>query len=232
MDSISCVTEPLQRVGKKVGFDLDKTSKTIETYNHHASDYEHKFMDFASYKNKVKDFCEILKRQARVLDVGCGPGNVAKMLAEPDKEFEVLGIDLSSEMIKRARVNVISPRVQFLVRDIRDMGLEGKEYDAVIASFCLPHLTNEEAEKLIKDVSMVLVKGGFLYLSCMEGSKSGFETTSFSLDEFIFFNYYSEEFIQRVLTKNNLRLMQLQRDIYIESDGSETIDMFFFAKKI
>lgn len=154
------------------------------------------------------------------------------LLAESDKELEVLGIDFSSEMIKRARVNVISPRVQFLVRDIREMGLEEKEYDAVIASFCLPHLTNEEAEKLIKDVSVVLIKGGFLYLSCMEGSKSGFETTSFSPSEVIFFNYYSEEFIQRELNKNNLRLGQLQRDIYIESDGSETIDMFFFAEKI
>ncbi len=211
---------------------MDKTNKTIETYNQHASDYENKFMDFASYKNKIKGFCEMLKRQARVLDVACGPGNVAKVLAESDKEFEVLGIDLSSEMINKARANVISPLVHFLVRDIRDMGLEEKEFDAVIASFCLPHLTNEEAEKLIEDVSMVLVKGGFLYLSCMEGSKSGFETTSFSPKDVIFFNYYSEEFIQRELAKNNLRLVQLRRDTYIESDGNETIDMFFFAEKI
>lgn len=211
---------------------MDKTNKTIETYNLHASDFEHKFMDFASYKNKIKEFCEMLKHQARVLDVGCGPGNAAKVLAESDKELEILGIDLSSEMIKKACANVISPRVQFLVRDIRDMGLDGKEYDAVIASFCLPHLTNEEAKMLIKDVSTVLVEGGLLYLSCMEGSKSGFETTSFSPNEVIFFNYYSEEFIQRELTKNNLRVVQYQRDIYSESDGSETIDMFFFSEKI
>jgi len=216
----------------KGAFDLDKTSKTIETYNHHASDYEQKFMSFASYMNKIKDFCAILKRQARILDVGCGPGNVAKVLAESDQKFEVLGIDLSSEMIKRAGANVISPRVQFLERDIRDMGLEGKEYDAVIASFCLPHLTNEEAEKLIQDVSRVLVKGGLLYLSCMEGYKSGFETTSFSPNELIYFNYYSEEFIGRELSKNNLRLVQLQREVYIERDGSETMDMFFFAEKV
>jgi len=61
---------------------MDKTSKTIETYNQHASDYENKFMDFASYKNKIKSFCEMLKRQARVLDVACGPGNVAKVLSQ------------------------------------------------------------------------------------------------------------------------------------------------------
>lgn len=211
---------------------MDKTTKTIETYNHHASDYERKFMEFESYKNKILGFSELLKNQSKILDVGCGPGNVAKLLTELDKEFEILGIDLSSEMIKRARVNVVSRHVQFLVHDIRNMGLEGKEYDAVIASFCLPHLINEEAEKLIKDVSTVLGKGGYLYLSCMEGTKSGYETTSFSLNEIIFFNYYSEEFIKRELSKNDLRIIQLKRDTYIESDGSKTIDMFFFAQKI
>lgn len=210
---------------------MDKTLKTIETYDLHAADFEGKFMDFEAYKNKVMDFCDLLPYKARILDVGCGPGNVAKLLAEQDKELEILAIDLSSEMIKRARRNVISPNIQFLVCDIRDMRLEGKEYDAVIASFCLPHLTNEEARKLIKDISLVLVKGGLLYLSCMEGSQSGFETTSFSPNEVIFFNYYAEEFIQKELLDNNLQIVQLQKDIYQESDGRETIDMFFFAAK-
>ena len=80
---------------------MDKTNKTIETYNQHASEYEHKFMDFASYKSKIKGFLEILKCHARVLDVACGPGNVAKLMAESDKEFEVLGMDLSSEMSRK-----------------------------------------------------------------------------------------------------------------------------------
>jgi cyclopropane fatty-acyl-phospholipid synthase-like methyltransferase len=111
------------------------------------------------------------------------------------------------------------------------MDLKGSIYDAVIASFCLPHLTNEEYENLIENISKILREGGLLYLSCMEGSKSGFETTSFSSNDCVFFNYYSEEFIQRVLCKNGLKIIELQRDIYPESDGSKTIDMFFFAQK-
>lgn len=81
-------------------------------------------MDFVSYKNKILAFSKLLKNQSKILDVGCGPGNVAKVLTGLDKEFEILGIDLSSEMIKRATANVVSPYVQFLVRDIRDMRLE------------------------------------------------------------------------------------------------------------
>lgn len=188
-------------------------------------------MDFDSYKNRIKVFSERLEPGASILDIGCGPGNVEKQLIEPGKEFEILGIDLSNEMINCARANVISPRVNFKVSDIRHMDLEKNRFDAVIASFCLPHLTNEEAEKLIKDIGMMLRAGGQLYLSCMEGAGSGFETTSFSSGDSIFFNYYTEEFIQRILLKNGIEINELQRDVYPESDGSTTIDMFFFAHK-
>lgn len=210
---------------------LDKTQQTIETYNKHAGSYENKFMDFASYTKRMKAFYELLAPGSAILDVGCGPGNVVKKLVDSGKEFKILGIDLSKEMINLARANVISPGVEFIVGDIRDMGLEDNSLDAVIMSFCLPHLTNGEAEKLIEDISRGLRQGGRLYLSCMEGTKSGFETTSFSSDDCIFFNYYSEEYIREVLCKNGLRVTDLHRDVYHEKDGSQTIDMFFFAEK-
>lgn len=211
---------------------MDKILKTIETYDKHADSYQSKFMDFESYKTRLKGFCDILLPGAKVLDVGCGPGNAAKLLVESKKDFEILGIDLSTEMISRARANVVSPRVSFLVEDIRDMNLKDMVYDAVILSFCLPHLSNEEAENLVDDMAVVLSKGGFLYLSCMEGSKSGFETTSFSSSDYIFFNYFSEDFIRQILGKNNFQILQLHRDLYPESDGSTTTDMFIYAQKI
>lgn len=210
---------------------MDKTERTIETYNLHVSSYENKFIDFPNYIKKIKAFCSILEPGASILDVGCGPGNVEKLLVESGKEFRILGIDLSEEMIKHARSNVVSPNVEFKVGDIRNIELEVGRYDAVIASFCLPHLTDKEAEKLIQDISRVLRDGGRLYLSCMEGNKSGFETTSFSFDDYIYFNYYSEEFIQRMLRKNGLEIIELKREIYLESDGSKTTDMFFFAQR-
>lgn len=210
---------------------MDKTKRTIETYNLHVCSYENKFMDFSNYIKKIKAFCSQLEPGARVLDVGCGPGNVEKLLVESGKEFKILGIDLADEMIKHARTNVVSPGVEFIVGDIRNIGLEAGTYDAVIASFCLPHLTDKEAEKLIQDISRVLRDGGLLYLSCMEGNKSGFESTSFSFGDYIYFNYYSEEFIQRMLRKNGLEITELKREIYLESDGSKTTDMFFFAQK-
>ena len=45
-----------------------------------------------------------IPRDARVLDVGCGDGWVARMLAERLTEGAFVGIDISDEMVRRARV--------------------------------------------------------------------------------------------------------------------------------
>ena len=46
-------------------------------------------------------FLSLLPKKARILDVGCGPGNFTKYFLE--KDFIAKGIDLSTEMIKIAR---------------------------------------------------------------------------------------------------------------------------------
>ena len=52
-----------------------------------------------------------------VVDLGCGPGNLTRLLAERWPDADVVGLDSSSEMIERAR-EVPSPR--FDVVDLRD----------------------------------------------------------------------------------------------------------------
>lgn len=65
----------------------------------------------------------------------------------------------------------------------------------------------------------------------MEGTKSGFETTSFSSDKKIYFNYYSEEYIENLLKENGLRINNIFKQNYPETDGSFTVDIFITAEK-
>jgi trans-aconitate 2-methyltransferase len=48
---------------------------------------------------------------ARVVDLGCGPGNVTRILKQRWPEAEVLGIDSSPEMLKKARA--VAPDCRF-----------------------------------------------------------------------------------------------------------------------
>jgi 2-polyprenyl-3-methyl-5-hydroxy-6-metoxy-1,4-benzoquinol methylase len=186
-------------------------------------------MSLDLYKDKLNRFAELLPPGAKILDLGCGPGNIAKFMADKDQDYKITGIDFSQEMIDFAKSNV--PEAEFFVADIRQLVGLCEQYDAVIASFCIVHLLDDETMGLISKISGMLKQGGLLYLSCMEGKEAGFETTSFSPDNYIFFNYYSEEFIKDALTQNGLALDQYWRQDYPEPNGGITIDMIFIVKK-
>ena len=57
-------------------------------------------------------------RPRRVVDLGCGPGNLTALLAARWPEAEVTGLDSSPEMIAKARRDV--PGIAFDVTDLRD----------------------------------------------------------------------------------------------------------------
>ncbi|MCP3926899.1 MAG: class I SAM-dependent methyltransferase [Desulfobacterales bacterium] len=208
---------------------MNNSDITIDSYNKNAEKYEEKFMDFKSYKDKIQIFNEkYIYKYAEILDIGCGPGNNAKIIYEDDQTHKITGLDLSSEMVAIAKKNV--PDCEFIVQDIRDIDLD-KQYDVVIASFCIVHLTDEETEKLIKSISKILKKNGTLYLSFMEGEKSGLETTSFSDGE-IYFNYYDPGKVRKLLSDNLILTVEITKEDYEEEDGSLTKDIFISARKI
>lgn len=69
-----------------------------------------------------------------ILDVGCGTGNHALLLAE--KGYSVVGIDLSEVMINQAKRKAERRGlpVEFFVQDMRKFSL-GKKFDAVLCLF-------------------------------------------------------------------------------------------------
>ena len=59
------------------------------------------------------------RRPRRVVDLGCGPGNLTALLAERWPDADVLGVDASTEMVQRA-LSDGPPRVRFELGDARD----------------------------------------------------------------------------------------------------------------
>jgi len=205
----------------------DKTKLTIDAYNKNFSGYTDKFMNYSPYAIHVIDFAGLLESGFKVLDIGCGPGNVAKQLCAL-KELEITGIDLSSEMLEIARANV--PDGIFHLQDSRKASFSSEYFDAVVLSFSIVHLDDDEANAVLTNVVKWLRSGGYLYVSFMEGKQPGFETTSFSLQP-IYFNYFQENEIEELLEKNGIDCFSNVRQNYLETDGSNTTDVFLFGKK-
>ncbi|MCP4687414.1 MAG: SAM-dependent methyltransferase, partial [Desulfobacterales bacterium] len=61
---------------------MNKTAKTIETYDLCAKAFEKDFMDMKLYRDSLEHFAALLLPGAGVLDLGCGPGNISKYLMD------------------------------------------------------------------------------------------------------------------------------------------------------
>jgi SAM-dependent methyltransferase len=77
----------------------------------------------------------------RVLEVGCGPGQLAAFLLEQGVEHYV-GVDFSPRAVELARAN--APAGTFLVGDARDPAPHAEvEHDAVVCTEVLEHLEDD-----------------------------------------------------------------------------------------
>jgi len=124
---------------------------------------------------------EVIKKHitgyGRVLDVGCGNGYTTKLIA-PLVE-QVVGIDYSEEMIRRAEEESIrqsssdNEQIVFRVCDVRQLSpaLLGV-FDAVISERCLINLPSwEDQKQAIANIASILRPGGrFVFI---EGSRNG-----------------------------------------------------------
>lgn len=116
---------------------------------------------FAGYKDVLNAiFKEVLELDCKtVLDIGFGTGTLTRPLYE--KGIEIYGQDFSDEMIKIAKEKM--PNAKFFVGDFTKglvNPLRENKYDAIIATYSLHHLTDEEKIPFIKSLLSILNPGG------------------------------------------------------------------------
>lgn len=100
----------------------------------------------------------LLPKGARVLDLCCGDGRVARALQK--RGFAVTGLDGSEQMLHYARQ--MAPDVDFHLADARDFSLPG-EFQGVISTFdSLNHvMTRRELHKVFRNVYSIVRPGGY-----------------------------------------------------------------------
>lgn len=178
--------------------------ETVSTWNNIAPLYKEKFMDLSLYNDSYDAFCKLLPtNNSKVLELGCGPGNITKYLLSKRPELDILATDIAPNMIKIAQEN--NPTAQFEVMDARRINEIKKTFDGIVAGFTIPYLNAEEVQQFIKDAYHLLNIQGLLYLSFVPGSpaQSGYKTGSGGR---VYFYYHELENIQSILRKSGFKI--------------------------
>lgn len=107
-------------------------------------------------------------KPGRALDIGCGRGENAIMLAM--NGFDVTGIDLAEIAISDAKAKAAERHVNvnFVVGDVlrMDQLFKESEFDVVIDSFLFHTMTDEERPIFARQVYKVLKPGGKYFMLC------------------------------------------------------------------
>jgi ubiquinone/menaquinone biosynthesis C-methylase UbiE len=103
----------------------------------------------------------------RALDVGCGPGYFARLLAKAvGPEGSVVGVDAAPEMIEYANRKARNlANCTFEAGTAEALAFPGGSFDLVVSSLMLHHLPKDGRLKAVKEMRRVLRPGGRLVVA-------------------------------------------------------------------
>jgi SAM-dependent methyltransferase len=145
------------------------TSSTQQSYDRAASAYANTYLHEFDHKPADRElldrFAERVKAKGRVLDLGCGPGQVARYLH--DRGVDAFGMDLSPEMVEQARK--AHPGMEFVQGDMRSPDLPDDSLAGITAFYSLIHLPREHVSPVVRRWRSVLQPGGLMLVAFHKG---------------------------------------------------------------
>lgn len=150
-----------------------------KAYNNWANQYD-------TNKNKTRDLEAIALRESlnsilfdSCLEIGCGTGKNTEWLITKSKE--IVAVDLSEEMLKKAKKKINSDKIEFINADIlQNWTFVKKPFDLICFSLVLEHIENLNA--IFNQAANSIKNDGYVYIGELHpfkqysGTKARFET--------------------------------------------------------
>lgn len=184
---------------------------------------------YDSNDNKTRDLEAIALQQTleniyfdNCLEIGCGTGKNTEWLIKKTKK--ITAIDLSEEMLARAREKIKSGNVTFLQADItQEWNFIKDKYDLLSFSLVLEHIEN--LEHIFDEASKIINTGGYIYVGELHpfkqylGTKARYETEK-GIEVLTCFNHNISDFTQAA-KKYNFEIISINE--FFDNDDRTAI---------
>jgi ubiquinone/menaquinone biosynthesis C-methylase UbiE len=195
---------------------------TREHYNQWSATYD-------EVENKTRDLEKIAGQQVlagiaadSIIELGCGTGKNTEWLA--DKAAHITAVDLSDEMMAKARLKVNRSNVVFQHADItQPWDFTDRKADLVTCSLILEHI--EDINNVFVHVSSHLKEDAHFYVCELHpfkqysGSKARFETGE-GLQLLQCYTHHISDYL-KAAANNNMSLVRLNE--WFDDDNAGTI---------
>lgn len=168
---------------------------TISVYDRKADDYASLTDAFNTDDPNLRAFIAACPSGARVLDLGCGPGTSAAIMARAG--LQVDAVDASAEMVARAATH---PGVTARQASFDEMATLPGGYGGVWANFSLLHAPRADFPRHLSDLKSVMLPGAVLHIGMKLGSGEARDAIG------RFYSYYSDDELTAYLQKAGFRV--------------------------
>jgi ubiquinone/menaquinone biosynthesis C-methylase UbiE len=206
---------------------MDKSKLAVSTYNKIADIYTKQYFNDLSEASYIDKFLEKLTPGAKVLDVGCGPGQFTQYMM--NKGFSVKGIDFSTEMVTIAQEKV--PNGTFQQADMRDLPFEKEAFDGLLVAYSLIHIPSEEIPQTLKGFHRVLKQGGYIEIIAQKGEADQVIDEPFLPSEKMFFNFFTKERLSKFLEDAGFTIEYQVESKSLDSESVSDTVIYTIAKK-
>lgn len=181
-------------------------------------------------ENKTRDLEAISLREhikghefEHCLEIGCGTGKNTEWLLTQSKQ--VLAVDLTEEMLSKAKQKISATHVEFIQADINQDWhfTNGQQFDLATFSLVLEHIDNLDA--IFAKLNKVIQPNGMVYIGELHpfkqysGSKARFETSE-GVQVVTCFNHHITDFIEAA-SNNDFELIKISE--YFDDNNKNAI---------
>jgi ubiquinone/menaquinone biosynthesis C-methylase UbiE len=145
------------RIPRRISLQGIEDPKAAEAYDHIS-----RMPQFGLIR---RNFVKKLKKYAHegtIVDIGCGPGYLLQLIADEFPRNSLIGVDISAEMVERARANLISKgygkRVEFKQGSANNLPFDNGTQDVVVSTLSLHHWADPQSS--FDEIHRVLNQGG------------------------------------------------------------------------
>lgn len=156
--------------------------------------YYDKFYQNKNYEKETEFLKNFINDNDKILDVGCGTGIHAALLA--DNGFEVDGLDLNKEMLEIAKTRL---KTNLYLQNILDIDINQK-YNIIISMFAVfNHLKDtDELIRSLMNLKKVLYDDGKIIIDLHNPQSSGSKIDSYdNMIRIMKWNYNRERKIEK-----------------------------------
>lgn len=136
-------------------------NRVINYYRFHSHIYDATRWSFLFGRKKLINNIPSLPSDSRILEIGCGTGQNIIRLNERFSEADITGIDLSPDMLIKARKNIPSPSITLKNKHYPTGDTGNQQFDLILLSYSLT-MMGKNYQQIITSLKNDLKANGYL----------------------------------------------------------------------